>query len=70
MKLNNLIFILNLDQKTADVVCNDNASGEIYIPKSIIFKSQSYIIKCINKEAFKNSKITSILFPADSEFSE
>lgn len=51
----NLIFSLDFSKKTADVVGNVHAHGDIFIPRLIINKSQAFIIKRIEEGTFKNS---------------
>lgn len=68
VKLNQLVYSLDDEKKVAAVISNDNASGNIYIPKSIKHNNQEYIVTSILKWSFKNSKtIRSINFPPDSK---
>lgn len=63
----NLIYLLNKTDKTASVIKNDNANGDVFIPRSIFFDQQEFIITSINENAFRKSKkIKSIRFPDDS----
>ncbi|KAK8861169.1 hypothetical protein M9Y10_012864 [Tritrichomonas musculus] len=67
VKEDNIIYCLNEDDKTANVIDNDKACHEIIIPRSIEYEEEEFIITAIKENSFKNSKITSINFPIDSE---
>lgn len=59
---------MNCNDKSASVVGNDSADGDVFIPRSINYDNHEYIIKSIESNAFKGSKnIISIHFPNDSE---
>ena len=58
---NGMTFLLNNDDHTAELI---NASGEVIIPKSVLYDSIEYIITNIHKEAFKSA--TSLEFAPDS----
>ena len=63
---NNLIYRLNDDNKTVSVIgCSSN--DDVFIPRSIYYKSQEYIVKRVNESSFKDSNIFSIQFAPDSE---
>lgn len=65
---NKIIFELNERNKTASVVGNDYASGDILIPKSIIHTDQHFIVTCLKEKSFRMTQtIRSINFPSDSE---
>lgn len=65
---NNLIFSINNKEKTAYVIDNYKASGEIFIPRSILHKDQDFIVTRIKEGSFKDcTTIDSISFPDDSE---
>ena len=67
-KQNKIIYALNKESMTAGVIGNDLAYGNIFIPKSITYENQNFIITSINEGSFKFQKlIRSISFPADSE---
>lgn len=67
-KIDKLIFALNEKEKTCYLIGNDNASGDIFIPKAITYKSQEFIIASINEGSFRDAnEIRSIRFSADSE---
>ncbi|KAK8844354.1 hypothetical protein M9Y10_024568 [Tritrichomonas musculus] len=67
-KIDKLIFALNEKEKTCCLIGNDNASGDIFIPKAITYKSQEFIIASINEGSFRDAnEIRSIRFSADSE---
>ena len=65
---NCLIYLLHGNDKTANIISNQSANGEIIIPRSINDESKEYIVKSILKDAFKSSTIKSIQFVEDSEF--
>ena len=66
-KKNNVIFLLDNDDKTACVIGNDSAKGDVFIPRSIEHDKKEFIIKNFFKDSFKNStKIKSIRFSPDS----
>lgn len=68
IKQNSLIFKLNEEVKKASVIGNDQAIGDIFIPQTINYKSQDYIVTSISAKAFENSKtIISVSFPSDSK---
>ena len=62
-----IIYSINLNEKTAFVAKCQSSNDEIYIPRSILYKSTEYDIIGILKESFSNSKIKSIQFPDDSK---
>lgn len=49
VKRNELIFILNKYEKTAGVICCNKANGNVFIPQTILYESQEYIITSIEK---------------------
>ena len=68
VKFNKLIYSINEEDKTASVVNNDNANGDVFIPKLINFNNQEYNIISIKEGAFRNLKsIYSLSFPFDSK---
>ena len=68
IKYDKLIFSINEEDKTANVINNDNASGDVFIPKFIILNNQEYNVVSIKEGAFRNTKsLYSLNFPADSK---
>ena len=68
IKQDQIIFILNEKEKTASVIGNEKATGQIYIPRSIFHQNQEFIITSIKESSFKNNlNISAIRFPPDSE---
>lgn len=64
---NGISFVLNENNKTCAIKKNIYSSNNIFIPKSIYYKSNEYIITSINEHSFNNSKnIKSITFSNDS----
>ena len=63
----NLVYSLNDKEKTAKIINNNQANGDILIPRSIIYKSEEYIVTSIRKKSFSDSNIKSIKFSPDSE---
>lgn len=67
IKQNKLIYTINEEDKTASVVNNDDARGDVYIPKSINYNNQNYNVIRIKEGSFRNNKsIYSLNFPNDS----
>ena len=65
---NELSFELDNTNLTAVIVNSSEASGDIFIPRSVNYQSQDYIITKIGEKAFSNSAhLKSINFPKDSE---
>lgn len=64
----NLIYEINEDAKTVDVVSNDKASGDVLIPNSIKINKKVYQVIAIKEGSFANSNtIRSIRFSENSE---
>ena len=61
-----LIYSISNEDKTSKVIgCKSN--GEVFIPRSINYASQEYIITCISDNAFYDlTGIFSIQFATDS----
>lgn len=65
---NGLIFKLNIENSTAQIIRSKNAKGNIFIPSSIFHNSHKYILTCITSKSFENNvHIKSIEFPPNSE---
>lgn len=64
---NQILYSLNTEGKTASIIGNKLAQGDINIPRSISDESNEYVITSISKDAFKYSEIKSILFASISE---
>lgn len=65
---NGISLNLNNHNFTAKVVNAIKASGDIFIPRSIHFESNEYVISSIDKGSFRENKsIKSLAFPLDSE---
>lgn len=60
-------YLLNEEEKTASIIRFESGFDEIYIPHSIYYKSNEYIITSISKKAFILSKVESIVFSENSE---
>lgn len=65
--IGSLIFSLNKEENTADVIGNDSAKGDIIIPKTIKYINQEFTVTTIKESSFQKSQVRSIQFPADSE---
>ncbi|KAK8838436.1 hypothetical protein M9Y10_033062 [Tritrichomonas musculus] len=63
---NKLWYSLNEEEKTAKLIDSARSNGDIFIPRSIIYNSQEYIITTITGNSFGNSEIKTIQFPTDS----
>lgn len=66
----NLEYILNITKKEAAVFRILKDKSPTIIPKSIMYKSQEYIVTSILDNAFLLSSIRTIRFPPDSEIKE
>ena len=67
IKQNKIIYELNENEMTADVIGNDKATGDIIIPRKINWGTQDYIITKVQEGSFKNSNgIHSLVFSNDS----
>lgn len=65
--INNIVFKLNDDTKTANICDNNNACGAVFIPRSICHNNQEYIINRIEERSFHGSNVESIEFAPNSE---
>ncbi|KAK8840051.1 hypothetical protein M9Y10_030984 [Tritrichomonas musculus] len=63
----NLVFELNNQKKTAIVIGNHFSSSEAFIPRSVTFNSQEFIVTSLGGKAFVHSSIETLRFPPDSE---
>lgn len=54
-------------EKTAEIINNNFACGDVFIPRSIKHNNQEFIVIGILDNSFAQSKIMSIQFPSDSE---
>lgn len=64
---NEIKYLLNDKNMTASVSNGSKTSGNIYIPRIVIYKNEEYLVTNILKRAFYLSKIKSVTFPNDSE---
>lgn len=65
---NGLSFELNQQSLTAKIINSPQAKDDVFIPRSINYQSQEYLIIRIEENSFKNNrKINSISFSEDSE---
>ena len=66
--IKDLIYELNVEERTAKLIRNKRNDEDVYIPTSILYSNKEYIITCISSGAFKGSNtIKSVQFPLDSE---
>lgn len=67
--LDDLIYSLNVNEKTASVIGEKKKlKKDIFIPRSIIFEEKEYIITSISEKAFcGRGNLRSVQFPPDSE---
>lgn len=63
----NIIYMLNYVEQTAEVYGISVQQYEIIIPRSIIHNSTEYIVKHIYRGAFRYAKTKSVQLPPDSE---
>ena len=65
--INDLVYTINYDKMTANVVSIISSNSEIIIPQFIIYEFQEYFVTRISQGAFKDSITTkSVQFPIDS----
>ena len=62
-----IIYALYDNEKTAEIIGNDDISGDIIIPRSINYESQEYLVTNISKYSFFGANINSVCFPSDSD---
>lgn len=63
-----LIYELDENEKTASIVDNNSASGDLFIPLFIKHNTDEYLITKISEDAFKHlMTITSVRFPENSQ---
>lgn len=68
LEQNRLIYAINEANKTAELIDNNEASGDVFIPRSINYQGNQYIVTAIKANSFKYStSLRSIIFPVDSE---
>ena len=68
VKIDKLIFSLNETEKTASLIDNDIQIGDVFIPPSINYEGQEFIITSINEISLRGGyEIRSIQFPLDSK---
>lgn len=69
VRQNGLITLLNEEDQTAGVIGNDSSSGDIFIPKSVKYENQEFVVKKIMRKSLNNSdSINSVQFASDSDF--
>ena len=62
----NLVYSINLKEKTASVIDQKNFKKNIIIPRSVNYESNEYTITSISKRAFLFSQIGTVQFSPDS----
>ena len=63
-----IIYSINEEEKTAFLIKNESPIKDIYIPRSIIYESQEYVIINIRRNAFRGCvTLKSIQFAPDSQ---
>lgn len=62
----NLVYSINLKEKTASVIDQKNFKKDIIIPRSVNYESNEYTITSISKRAFQFSQIDTVQFSPDS----
>lgn len=67
IETDNIIYMLNYDEKTANIISIRYQRDEIILPRSFVYKSTEYITKCICERAFQFSDVKIIQIPDDSE---
>lgn len=68
VKTDNFIFVLNEDEKTASLLRDLSISEQVFIPRSIRYQNNDYLITSILPNSFKNiSNFFTVQFPSDSE---
>ena len=65
---NDIIYLINEEEKTAGVFSSLSKDEDIFIPRSIEYGNEEYIVTRIIRGSFQNSqKVNSIQFPENSE---
>lgn len=62
-----LIYSIDEYSKTANIIGHKSITNKIFIPRSINYKSDEYIVTTISQSAFEESDIESVEFASDSE---
>lgn len=62
-----IIYLLNVKERTAAIIGCFPGIVEVFIPCSIIYNSIEYVVTTILKNSFNKSKIKSIKFANDSK---
>lgn len=63
-----LIYVLDEKEKTAGLLSTKNEKENIFVPRSIFYEKEEFLVTSIIKNSFQNSQsIKSIQFPVDSE---
>ena len=67
IKINDIYYQINEEEKTASIIKNDEKSNNILIPRFINHESKEYLITRISENAFEETcNINSIEFSSDS----
>ena len=66
--IKNIIYALDNETKSAQVIGNEDANGNIFIQQFIEHKSRKFVVAKISQGSFKNSSmICSIILPVNSQ---
>lgn len=66
--INGIIYALNEEDKTADIIRCESNKEIIYIPRSILYENLEYIVTGISESSFQDiDTVKSIQFPPNSE---
>ena len=64
---NGIIYLINEEEKTANIINYKSCDRIVFIPTSIKHKSSEYCIISINKRAFDDSYLATIEFSKESK---
>ena len=60
IKVGNLIYSINQENKTASIINAISAIGNIIIPRSVTYESEEYLVISILESAFYLSNISAV----------
>ena len=67
---NGISFIINTYDHTAEITISKPTTENVFIPRTVKYQSQEYLITKIRERSFKDAKVESITFSEDSQIKE